>query len=291
MEKMLRCVLLFILLSIINVSAKAQTVYYTDEDRERFEQYLSFIESKRLSSVEDLLIETGIFFLNTPYVAATLEKEPEGLVVNLREMDCATLVDNVLALVRTVRSEEPSFETFCSNLKQLRYRNAEIGDYTDRLHYTTDWVYENSRKNLLRDVTKEIGGVPFDVNLSFMSTHPDSYKQLKENPKRIALMKDKEQEINKRVYYYIPEIQIEKIRSNIQNGDIICFTTTIKGLDISHVGIAYWVGGKLTFIHASTTAMKVIINEDSLVDYIGKIKRNNGIIVVRPSFLSENSIK
>ena len=80
----------------------------------------------------------------------------------------------------------------------MRYRNSGCAtlDYTDRLHYTADWIYENEKRGYLKDVTKEIGGQSLKLDLSFMSTHPDSYKQLKGNPGRIAVMAAKEKEIS-----------------------------------------------------------------------------------------------
>ena len=37
-------------------------------------------------------------FVGTPYVAHTLERSPENLVCNLREFDCYTFVESVLAI-------------------------------------------------------------------------------------------------------------------------------------------------------------------------------------------------
>ena len=43
-------------------------------------------------------------------MASTLEVNPdEELVVNLRQLDCTTLVENVVALTLTVREEHPTF--------------------------------------------------------------------------------------------------------------------------------------------------------------------------------------
>ena len=43
-------------------------------------------------------------------------------------------------------------------------------------------------------------------------------------------------------------------------------------------------GDKLTFIHASTTKKRVIVNEEPLQEYVQGIKRNCGIMIVRPQF-------
>ena len=128
----------------------ADKVSYTEADRVVFDRYVSEMKANKSLPTGELMVKTARFFLGTPYVAATLEMEPERLVVNLREMDCMTLVENVVALTRTIQSENPSFETFCKNLQALRYRNGEIHDYTDRLHYTTDWIFENQRKGIVR---------------------------------------------------------------------------------------------------------------------------------------------
>lgn len=274
-----------LLLLSFSLCMKAQTsanLYCTEEDRTIFNRYLIAMEAKRSLPEGELRVETARFFLGVPYVASTLEKEPEGLVINLREMDCMTLVENVVSLVRTLKDPAPSFDGFCRNLQLLRYRDGVVSGYTDRLHYTTDWIYENERKGLLKDVSREIGGVSFPVHVSFMSTHPDSYRQLKNNPEQIRMMAEKEKEINSRSYYYIPEMEINRYASGIKGGDVVCFATTINGLDISHVGIACHVDGKLTFLHASTTQKQVIVNEDPLQQYVESIKRNSGVLIVRP---------
>lgn len=260
----------------------ADKIYFTNEDRVIFDRYVSEMSAQKSLPIGELMVKTACFFLGTPYVAATLEKDSEALVINLREMDCTTLIENTVALTRTIQSGEPSFEIFCKNLQELRYRDGEIHDYTSRLHYTTDWIYENQRKGIVKDVTAEAGGVHLPIDLSFMSTHPESYKPLKVKPELTSKIAAKEKEINTRSYYYIPETQINQRAAGMNNGDIVCFVTTIKGLDISHVGIICRLGDKLTFIHASTTQKKVIINEEPLQDYVESLKRNNGIMVVRP---------
>jgi len=266
---------------------KGQTIneepfYYTEEDRGIFERYLSVMKPNKSLPIEELLIETGKFFLGTPYVASTLEKEPEGLVINLRELDCTTFVENVIALTRTIQGSNPSFESYCHNLQNLRYREGRIGDYTDRLHYTSDWIYVNQQKGFVKDVSKQIGGDPLPLNLFFVSTHPNSYKQLKGKPELTERMATIEKEVNNRSYYYIPEARINSLGGNMQNGDMVGFVTKIEGLDVTHVGLIYWQEEKLTFIHASSAAKKVIINEDPLETYVEKGKNNIGVFIVRP---------
>lgn len=276
MKRTLFSLLFFAFLSL---SGRAQ------EDKTIYERYCTTVKEKAVFPTGDLLVETARFFLGTPYVAGTLEEEPETLVINMHGLDCMTLVENTVALAWSVK-HRLAYDGYASVLKEMRYRNSGNAtlDYTDRLHYTADWIYENEKKGYLKDVTKEIGGRPLQLDLSFMSTHPDSYKQLKGNPERIAIMAAKEKEISARPHYYIPQDEINAHAGQIKNGDIVCFVTTVKGLDISHVGIICREGDKLTFIHASTTKKRVIVNEEPLQEYVQGIKRNCGIMIVRPQF-------
>jgi cell wall-associated NlpC family hydrolase len=287
MKRLIFFIVLFYVI-VQNVSActlaiSDNRIDYTEEDRQIFDRYIYTMEGKKHLAYEEVIIETAKFLIGTPYVAATLEKEPEQLVINLRELDCTTLVENVIALALTIKATNPSFETFCANLQQLRYRSTEINDYTDRLHYFSDWIVENERKNLVKDVTKAIGGQPYRLSLSFMSTHPDSYRQLKSTPDFIRKIAQKEKEISARnTYATIPEAQIENCRNGMKNGDIVCFVTRIEGLDVSHIGFIYWQNRKLGFIHASSTAKQVIIDPKSLSEYVNGISTTTGVMIVRP---------
>ncbi|MDR1381197.1 MAG: DUF1460 domain-containing protein [Tannerella sp.] len=265
-------------------SLRENALYCTEDDRVIFDDYIGNVKSSKSLPFADLVIVTARFFMNRPYVASTLEFEPEGLAVNLRGFDCSTFVETVLALARTVKIyDHPAFEDFCGQLRQIRYRAGIINDYTDRLHYFTDWIYENERRGIVRDVTEKAGGKPYRPNLNFMSSHPESYRQLQSNPGYVAVMREKEREISGRnAYSFIPESGIGACGHALEDGDIVCFVTGIKGLDVAHVGFVCRSGGLLTFIHASLSAKKVIVNSQPVSVYAGKIKHCRGIMAVRP---------
>jgi hypothetical protein len=84
----------------------------------------------------------GRMFLETPYVAHTLEVEgPERLVVHLGGLDCLTFVESTLALARCVRRGRTTMDDFRAELQQLRYRDGRIDGYPSRLHYFTDRLH------------------------------------------------------------------------------------------------------------------------------------------------------
>ena len=67
----------------------------------------------------------------------------------------------------------------------------------------------------------------------------------------------------------------------IVDGDILALVTTIEGLDVTHLGFAVWRGNTLHLMHASTKLGRVVIDEQSLFDYLKNRKSCPGIRVVR----------
>jgi hypothetical protein len=178
---------------------------------------------------------------------------------------------------------DTSFQAYIDEVRQLLYRNGEVEGYPSRIHYTSDWIYENEQNGVIEDVTQEIGGEELQFNVNFMSTHPDSYKRLKNNPEYVPIIAEQEKAINKRTYYYVPEGEIEPVESKIKSGDIIGLTTGIEGLDIGHVGFAVKESdGRIHFMHAPQVGAKVQISEKPLPDYVKAIDKHTGIIVLRP---------
>lgn len=280
---------LFLIISAITVcnsnSVKdiktSEKVVYIQKDKEILEQIFQLYSAEKNAPTADLLIKVGTFFKETPYVAHTLETEPEQLIVNLRELDCTTFAENCLAIARTIKSKNPSFEQFTKELQYMRYHNGKINGYTSRIHYFSDWIFENNKKNLVTDISKEIANIPYSLQVNFMSTHPKSYVQLKDST-LIPVIARQEQEISKRKMYFIPEEKIAAFEMSLKDGDIAGITTSIKGMDISHVVILQRVAGRMHILHASQTANKVILSEETLEDYLKNSKSATGIMVARP---------
>ncbi|HBY02862.1 MAG TPA: DUF1460 domain-containing protein [Rikenellaceae bacterium] len=264
--------------------ANKPAIYYQPEDINIFNKYVVYIQGKTDLPADELIVETAKFFLGVPYVANTMEIEPEGLVVNLRELDCTTFLETVYALAMTAKSKNLTFDNFCSKLQWLRYRDGLISDYTDRLHYTSDWIDENQNKGIVKSIAQSAGGEPLNLNLYVMSSNTDKYKQLKGKAGLIGKVKAKEIEINARNHHYIPSAKIDQNAGLIKSGDMVGFVTTLPGIDISHVGIIYKEGDKLTFFHASSSQKKVVLNKEPLSVFVKGTGRNTGIVLARAQF-------
>ena len=255
-----------------------------DEDAlicaKKFDLAVSLNLHKRL--MNEVIVEIGKSFLGADYVAHSLEAPgEERLVVNLRGLDCVLLCENSLSLARCVKKNTMTFEAYKAELQFIRYRGGVINRYPSRLHYFSDYIYDNEKKGVLKDITKSIGGVPYKKTIDFMSTHVDSYPQLKEHPEFVKMIARQEAEINKREMYHIPKADIEKFASKIKSGDILAITCTIPGLDIAHTGIAIWQNNKLHFMHAPNVGQKVVITEKTLAEYLADNKKQSGIMVAR----------
>ena len=99
----------------------AGTLVFQAEDQEILERILDIHKEDTDLAISGLMVEVGRFFLGTPYVAHTLEKEgDEQLIINLRELDCTTFAENCLAISRTIKSGKHSLEQFASELLAVR---------------------------------------------------------------------------------------------------------------------------------------------------------------------------
>lgn len=247
-------------------------------DTMRITNVLIDVEALKLGSNEAVVAECGKKFLGTPYVAGTLEGDPEMLTVNTAEMDCTTFMETAVAMAMTIEARRTSWRDFIYYLTQLRYRGGEVNGYGSRLHYISDWIVDNAHRGNLQDVTDRIGKADYVVKtIDFMSSNRDKYPQLKDDVNYEAV---KNAEIGYRSHRF-PMLKMQNIKTaQIKEGDIIAITTSTKGLDVSHVGIAVMVDGEIHLMHASSKEGKVVIDKHSLQEYVRR-NRATGIRVVR----------
>jgi hypothetical protein len=258
---------------------------FTERDVEICRAKFKLAESTNLKSksIGDVIVKIGESFIGTDYKAHTLETNAEEkLVVNLTGLDCTTYLENVLAFARLIKKDSTSFINFQKELKYIRYRNGIINTYTSRLHYFSDWIFDNVKKNVIRDITKSLGGVPVSFQINYMSSHPYLYINLLENPSFIPIIKNQEDSINTRTYFYIPKDKVKSVEEKLKDGDLIAFTSSVKGLDVNHVGfVIKQKDGIVHLLHAPQPNTKVQITQDNLSDYILKLNKDTGIIVLR----------
>lgn len=274
------------LLSIIVLVNVTFAQIFDSTDIEICKSKFELAVKKDLSAkpINEVIAEIGKSFLGIDYEAFAIERDgEEQLVIHLSGLDCTTFLENCLVLSRCIKKSKTSFDDYMNEFTFVRYRDGKIERYPSRLHYFSDWIFNNTAKGLVKDISKEIGGEPIHFKVGFMTKNPDKYKHLREQPEFIPVIKKQEEEINSRTYYYIPNNKVAQYENKIQNGDLIAITTNLEGLDIGHVGIAVKMdNGRIHFMHAPLVGAKVQITEVPLPDYLARVKKHTGIIVLRP---------
>ncbi|MCU7497494.1 MAG: DUF1460 domain-containing protein [Ignavibacteria bacterium] len=275
---------LAVMLSVTTMSF-SQTIY-TQKDKEICKEKFTLAVEKDLNKkpINDVIAEIGKSFLGLNYEAHTLEREgDERLVIHLTGLDCTTFLENALVFSRCIKSGKTSFEDYQNELTKVRYREGKLDGYPSRLHYFSDWIFDNNAKGIVKDVTKEIGGKPYNKTINFMTKNRSEYAQISKNEKFFNAIKDAEARINSRKYYYIPKEDIKNVESRIKNGYLIAITSGLEGMDIAHVGIAVKLDdGRIHFLHAPIVGSKVQITDKPLADYLMKNKKQTGIMVLQP---------
>jgi hypothetical protein len=259
------------------------------ETRRTFERIVATAEAEAWAEEDFGMVVQRVAenLLGLPYVDGLLDQgEAEALFVSLDRFDCVLYVENVLALARVIADGEPTFDRYAREVERLRYRDGSLSadaagrGYCDRLHYFSDWIADNERRGLVRNVTEAAGGRPFDKEITFISEHRDAYPKLVGDDEAYACVAEKEADLASVPLFYIPQDEIEAHAQNLQAGDIIATPTDIDGLDVTHTGFVYvHPDGRRGFIHASLSGESKI--SDDLASYIQGNGAQIGIIVAR----------
>ena len=259
------------------------TIHAYNQDSIRVEKWLS--EAVFLSKDSCRTLHFAKKMMGVPYVAGTLDSnEEEQLVVRTDALDCTTFVETVLALCITEKRGERNFEGFKKALTQVRYRDGGLKGYTSRLHYFSDWIRNNERKGFIKECTSETSCAQTQTLwFNFMSTHSDSYLPMKKDTSLIPEITALEKEWQGVEVSYIPKenLDLSPNKLKIKDGDILAVTTNVKGLDVVHVGFAFWRGETLHLLHASSVVKKVIEDPLSLYEYSKNKKAHTGVRAIR----------
>tara|TARA_R110002020_G_scaffold122487_6_gene277935 strand:+ start:67702 stop:68520 length:819 start_codon:yes stop_codon:yes gene_type:complete len=263
----------------------SQSIVCTKMDSIAFYEKMAQLDPiKDAKDYGDSLGIIGKTFIDIPYVAKTLEVgQTESLVINLHGLDCTTFVENVLAFGKLVREGKGGIADFLDNLEEIRYEDGKLDGYASRLHYFSYWMANNEKKGLIKDITREMMGSELRTKeINFMGTHRDLYPFLRDD-KNFDHIRKTESALYQQPLCLLPQDRIAANEHLIKTGDIIALTTSIKGLDVTHTGIASRESdGRIHLLHASTSSMKVEVTKLPLVDYLRLIKSNTGIMVGRP---------
>ena len=279
------------LLSLIIILCRCLPAY--TQDGVKYSQKDSIVATELLKScmIECKAKDNSLMYFarklkSVPYVARTLDGgECERLVVNLRQLDCTTYVENVIALYLCIKNGETTFRDFCNYLRKIRYENG-IVTYPTRLHYFSYWIEQNTLTGIVREIVPQDSSVTenSEYDIYYMSSNPEKYPALKKDTSLIDEIAKMEKYFDGKTYKYIPKAKLknpESLQSYIKDGDIIAIVTNKKGLDISHIGFAAWHKGNLHLLNASSIHKKVVEEPMSLYKYMMRHPSQTGIRIIR----------
>lgn len=274
------------LMAFFSISAYAQKVDYGHADSVRVMSLFGKAKSLERKTMANYMVFFGRQLKGIPYVAKTLEvNSEEHLVVNLRQLDCTTYVETVLALSRCMAMGKMSFANYCDQLRIIRYAKG-IQSYATRKHYFTYWIQQSVEQGLVKDVQEP--NPPYsavqEVKASYMTTHLSQYPMLNGKPEWVGKIKAMEESVTGLRPRYIPTSSVDNsalLRSTVHDGDIIAIVTTKEGLEISHLGIAVWHKDGLHMLNASSIYHKVVEDGNLLKKYLLRQKSAVGIRTVR----------
>lgn len=196
-------------------------------------------------TITDRIAYYSDLFLGMPYSWtstgdgewALYEKWP---LMNLDSTNCMVYCEHVLAL-----SISDSWDHFFNNLQHIRYQNGIIGMRT-RNHYTmADWLPENTW--LLDDVSRRVGG-RYTQTMTRTISHETFFGEKGITDLRYV-KPDRKITIN-----YIPMKNLDKIKNQLENGDIASLLIADK-TDIfsAHMVMVIKKNGELTIRESSNS--------------------------------------
>jgi len=234
----------------------------------------------------------GQALVGTRYKHFTLEIDNriESPSVNFNGMDCWTFFEIALGFARMLNEPESNWtpERMLYYVEQDRYRGGQCtGEYLSRLHYLEDWLYDNSRRGLIEDLTRDLGGRSVPHSAREMSTGWRHYRYLAANRSLLGPLARMEANVSSRPLYQIPKSQVKAIEPKLRSGDVIgVISRERNGLySTAHVGLALRTSdGVLHFMHASSPSNygRVVVDEE-LSKYLYRYRSDSGILVARPS--------
>ena len=282
-------------LGLLGSSALCKGASWAQEQLQHFEGQDVFTRIVNKSSAEnwdrlpigELIGKIALELKGTPYVGFTLElsKDSEYCVVNLKGLDCVTFFEDSLCLARMIKRGKSSPEDLIAEVRTTRYRGGTMGDFTTRLHYTTDWFVDNEAKGVVKILTHELpGAMPFTQKVGIMSQHPENYRQLAAHPALLQAIRLAEDKINARSLMYLPMDKLAAAEHLLQTGDIVGVATTEEGIDIAHTGLCIKdEQGVVHFMDASSSrrSMRVTL-EPEISKCLNWSSKLTGVMIARP---------
>jgi hypothetical protein len=268
---------------VAQAATMTQMRFHCDSDTIVINQLLVKGHESGLTEANALIEFYARQLLGTPYVAHTLEADEEVLTINIHELDCLTFIETLYALTRATLAGRYSWRDYAANIENVRYRGGEMGDYSSRIHYISEWIIDNHVRGNLVEVTPDLPHADYMVkNIDYMTHHTDSYRQLKNDS--VMVEKIRRYELRNHRFPYLKRswLNDKDVKAALRSGDFVSLVTKMDGLDVSHNGIIIIDDkGDPYLLDASMSGGKVMLEPKPLFKHLERSKTNIGIRVFR----------
>lgn len=280
---------LFLASVSLSLAALPESVVFVGQGKYQALINRGLAENWRELPIGERTSKAGLSLVGTPYKNYTLELDDriETPSVNMAGVDCWTFFEIALGAARALKiSENPTPADMLRMIELDRYRGGRCnGKFVSRLHHLEDWLQDNEKRGLVKDVTPSLPGAKkIYRTMNYMGGKPAKYfRQLRADPSMIPQMARIESALSQRGIWYVPKSAVPAAEKYLKDGDIICIVTTWPGTYTSHVGLAHRdAKGVLRFMHASKNERAVVV-DSRLSDYLNRYSLHAGIMVARPS--------
>lgn len=229
----------------------------------------------RNPALPDRIEAVSEYFLGAPYRLGPLgegnfgdfDRDP---LINFKEADCTTLVEQVMALAL-----KPDLHEAIKTLQEIRYRGGEIS-YKTRNHFPeVDWIPNNVAAGFIKDITRDIAAdrtavarkaiskarwyenKKLDDIQGFMNATPEEKQRRLKGLQALGKgFKDQEASVP-----YVPIALVPEILEKIPSGTIANLVREDKPnipVLISHQVLIIVKDGKRYVRHASSSAKIVV---------------------------------
>jgi len=240
----------------------------------------------------------GEAMLGVPYINYSLEVDDriESPVVNLNGMDCWTFYENALGMARLI-SYKPgpySKQDLLHMVELERYRKGRCtGNYLSRMHHLEEVFYDNQRRGLSTNITRNLpGAVRLKREIREMTVQWKNYRYLRSDTSLIPKIGAVDKQVSRLPVYHVPKSKVRSVEHLLQDGDICAITSTWKYGYTSHVGLIVKKGGRARFMHATSERSKGrrMVLDVPISDYLKDSSSRAGIVISRPKELPPSKL-
>lgn len=267
------------------VLKREQKCYVVSDSKETV---LKALKADYSSTQYELYVESMLKeFENVPYGGGSQGCPQAHTLVNVRQMDCMTFVENFWALAFTRHlvaqmkvkpSDEDAFAMYVQNLNAIRYYEGKNIRNEDRIQYLTSGFIQLEKAGVLTAVGKETGK-PLTKKINYVSANRAKFGGFTD----WTFIQSKEREMSEYTYHTFTKSDLDDYAKVARNGDLVGLVTTVSGLDVSHCGVITIRNGKVYMTHASSVKKHLVVAQD-LNEYLSNRTTISGIVVYRPLF-------